>query len=97
MLSTDIPLNQGCLNPIQINIPENCLLSPSEGAAVVGGNVLTSQRLVDVILKAFDVCAASQGCCNNLTFGCRHNSESSDGWGYYETIGGGAGAVRVLL
>jgi len=42
---------------------------PSEDAAVVGGNVLTSQRIVDVILLAFHACAASQGCCNNITFG----------------------------
>jgi len=52
---------------------------------VVGGNVLTSQRITDVVLKAFGACAASQGCMNNLTFG--------DGqFGYYETIAGGAGA-----
>ena len=55
------------------------------GALVVGGNVLTSQRVVDVILKAFAVAAASQGCMNNFTFG-------NDRFGYYETIGGGAGA-----
>jgi 5-oxoprolinase (ATP-hydrolysing) len=51
----------------------------------VGGNVLTSQRLVDVVLKAFGACAASQGCMNNLTFGDKE-------FGYYETIAGGAGA-----
>ncbi len=61
------------------------LLDPNPEAAVVGGNVLTSQRVVDVILKAFGVAAASQGCMNNLTFGNRN-------FGYYETIGGGAGA-----
>ncbi|XP_013418228.1 5-oxoprolinase-like [Lingula anatina] len=76
---------KGCLNPIQIVIPKGCLLDPSNDAAVVGGNVETSQRVVDVILKAFAVCAASQGSMNNLTFG---DGDS----GYYETVAGGAGA-----
>jgi 5-oxoprolinase (ATP-hydrolysing) len=66
-------------------VPENCILNPSETAAVVGGNVLTSQRITDVVLLAFKACAASQGCMNNLTFG-------NDNFGYYETIAGGAGA-----
>jgi 5-oxoprolinase (ATP-hydrolysing) len=57
LVSSDIPLNQGCLAPISFKIPENCLLNPSEGVGVVGGNVLTSQRVVDVILKAFRACA----------------------------------------
>lgn len=81
----DIPLNQGCLTPITIIIPPGCLLNPSSAAAVVGGNVLTSQRVTDVVLKAFKACAASQGCMNNLTFG-------DASMGYYETIAGGAGA-----
>ena len=85
LVEKDIPLNYGCLIPIRLNIPEGCLLDPSPEAAVVGGNVLTSQRVVDVILKAFGVAAASQGCMNNFTFG-------NDRFGYYETIGGGAGA-----
>ncbi len=85
LLENDIPLNHGCLLPIDIHLPKGSLLNPSAEAAVVGGNVLTSQRLVDVILKAFGVAAASQGCMNNLTFG-------NDRFGYYETIGGGAGA-----
>lgn len=80
-----IPLNQGCMNPIQIILPEGTILSPSIHAAVVGGNVLTSQRVTDVILTAFKAVACSQGCMNNLTFG---NHEM----GYYETIAGGAGA-----
>ena len=58
--------------------------------AVAGGNVLTSQRLVDLIFKAFQVCAASNGCMNNFTFG-------DETFGYYETIGGGAGAGPVGL
>jgi 5-oxoprolinase (ATP-hydrolysing) len=63
-----IPLNQGCLAPIRFIIPKYTLLNPSDDAAVVGGNVVTSQRVVDVVLKAFKACAASQGCMNNLTF-----------------------------
>ncbi|XP_067934707.1 5-oxoprolinase-like [Watersipora subatra] len=85
MVGRDIPLNQGCLKPVTVIIPPGCILDPEEDAAVVGGNVLTSQRIVDVIFKAFNVCAASQGCMNNVTFG--------DGsTGYYETVAGGAGA-----
>lgn len=76
---------------MSILIPKSSLLSPSESAAVVGGNVMTSQRLCDVILKAFNACAASQGCCNNLTFGKDQvtNDEGvvvETGFGYYETV-----------
>lgn len=78
MLDMDIPLNAGCLVPLDskssvftlavqlilfpVRIPRKSLLSPSRTAAVCGGNVLTSQRIVDVVLKAFHACAASQGC-----------------------------------
>jgi 5-oxoprolinase (ATP-hydrolysing) len=96
LVATDIPLNQGCLNPITIRVPEASILSPAKGLAVVGGNVLTSQRITDVVLRAFRACAASQGCCNNLTFGTGgkdlETGEHKDGFGYYETIAGGAGA-----
>jgi len=96
MINSDVPLNQGCLAPITIKIPPRSLLSPSRTAAVVGGNVLTSQRITDVVLKAFRACAASQGDTNNLTFGTGGKSEADgthvDGFGYYETIAGGAGA-----
>jgi 5-oxoprolinase (ATP-hydrolysing) len=85
LVNTDIPLNQGCLKPIEVIIPKNSLLWPSSQAAVVGGNVLTSQRITDIILKGFKACADSQGCMNNFTFG-------NDTISYYETIGGGAGA-----
>jgi 5-oxoprolinase (ATP-hydrolysing) len=81
----DIPLNQGCLAPITIRIPSGSILNPSPKAAVVGGNVLTSQRVTDVVLKAFKACAASQGCMNNLSFG-------DSKMGFYETIAGGSGA-----
>eukprot|EP00051_Salpingoeca_urceolata_P022212 m.356716 g.356716 ORF g.356716 m.356716 type:complete len:1301 (+) comp19933_c0_seq2:767-4669(+) len=85
MVGHEVPLNQGCLTPVNIKIPQGSLLWPSDDAAVVGGNVLTSQRVVDVVLKAFEACAASQGCMNNTTFG-------DETLGYYETVAGGAGA-----
>ncbi|KAF9479825.1 Hydantoinase B/oxoprolinase [Pholiota conissans] len=95
MLDVDIPLNAGCLVPLEIKIPKKSLLAPSRTAAVCGGNVLTSQRIVDVVLKAFHAAAASQGCTNNLTFGAGgkdKDGKSIAGWGYYETIAGGSGA-----
>jgi 5-oxoprolinase (ATP-hydrolysing) len=85
LIEKELPLNHGCLIPIRIVIPQGSLLDPSLRAAVVGGNVLTSQRIVDVVFKAFNIAAASQGCMNNFTFG-------NDFFAYYETIGGGAGA-----
>ncbi|XP_073650386.1 5-oxoprolinase isoform X4 [Tursiops truncatus] len=85
LVGRDIPLNQGCLAPVHVVIPKGSILDPSPEAAVVGGNVLTSQRVVDVILGAFGACAASQGCMNNVTLGNAH-------LGYYETVAGGAGA-----
>uniref|UniRef100_A0A8D9F168 5-oxoprolinase n=1 Tax=Cacopsylla melanoneura TaxID=428564 RepID=A0A8D9F168_9HEMI len=85
MVGYDIPLNQGCLAPITIKLTPGSILNPTDQAAVVGGNVQTSQRVVDVILRAFGVAASSQGCMNNITLG-------DETWGYYETVGGGAGA-----
>ncbi|KAI9357569.1 Hydantoinase B/oxoprolinase, partial [Zopfochytrium polystomum] len=95
-----MPLNQGALQPITFVIPEGSMVCPSETAAVVGGNVLTSQRLCDVILRAFKACAASQGCCNNFTFGSGGKDEAGNvkaGFGYYKTSSfflqaGGSGA-----
>lgn len=93
LLAEDIPLNQGVLAPVRLVLPP-CLLNPSPGAtpelspAVVGGNVETSQRVVDVLLAAFDLAAASQGTMNNLLFG-------DATFGYYETICGGAGATST--
>lgn len=89
-------MNQGCLTPINVILPQRTLLSPSPEAAVVGGNCVTSQRVTDVILRAFDACAASQGCLNNLTFGTsssiKPDGAYKPGYGYYETLAGGAGA-----
>ncbi|KAL2435301.1 5-oxoprolinase [Exophiala dermatitidis] len=96
MIDSDVPLNQGCLSPITIKVPKGSLLRPSLCSAVVGGNVLTSQRVTDVIFKAFQACAASQGDTNNLTFGTGGKSDEDgshiEGFGYYETIAGGGGA-----
>ncbi|KGO73839.1 Hydantoinase B/oxoprolinase [Penicillium italicum] len=83
MISSDIPLNQGCLKPIKLVCPPNTLLSPSLKAATVGSNVETSQRIVDLIFKAFRAAAASQRTCNNLTLGYG---------GTNPTIAGGSGA-----
>lgn len=89
MVDSDIPLNQGCIRPITLAIPDQSLLRPSFQAAICAGNVLTSQRIVDVIFRAFGACAASQGCMNNFTFGL---DGEENGFGYYETISGGSGA-----
>lgn len=88
LVNRDIPLNAGCLKPVEIHIPENTLLSPAWNSAVVGGNVETSQRVVDVLLKALQVAAGSQGTMNNFSFG-------NERFGYYETIAGGAGALAT--
>ncbi|MGH6889842.1 MAG: hydantoinase B/oxoprolinase family protein [Rhizomicrobium sp.] len=81
----DIPLNAGCLKPLDIVVPEGSLLNPRYPAAVAGGNVETSQAVVDALFGALGVMAAAQGTMNNLTFG-------NAGHQYYETICGGAGA-----
>ncbi|GLK50559.1 hydantoinase B/oxoprolinase family protein [Maricaulis virginensis] len=80
-----IPLNEGCLKPIELIIPDGCLLNPRPPAAVVAGNVETSQLVVDALFGATGRMAAAQGTMNNLTFG-------NDRHQYYETICGGAGA-----
>jgi 5-oxoprolinase (ATP-hydrolysing) len=80
-----IPLNSGCLRPVELRIPEPSLLAAGPGAAVAAGNVETSQRIVDVLLAAAGAAAASQGTMNNLSLG-------DATFGYYETLGGGAGA-----
>ncbi|RMG99016.1 MAG: 5-oxoprolinase [Deltaproteobacteria bacterium] len=80
-----IPLCAGTLAPIEVRIPSGSLLDPPPGRAVAAGNVETAQRIVDVLLGALGLCAASQGTMNNLTFGDERR-------GYYETIAGGTGA-----
>ena len=85
LIDSDIPLNAGCLRPITIIVPENSMLNPRYPAAVVAGNVETSQAVTDTLLGALGVMAASQGTMNNFTFG-------NDRYQYYETICGGSGA-----
>lgn len=88
-----IPPSEGCYQPVAVQVPDGSLLNPSHPAAVVGGNVETSQRVTDVVLDAFAqaiperVPAQSQGTMNNLIIGTR----TGDGFTYYETIGGGFG------
>jgi 5-oxoprolinase (ATP-hydrolysing) len=84
---TDIPLNSGCLNPVKIEVPQGTILNPEYPLPVASGNVETSQRVVDVLLGALGVAAASQGTMNNFLFEVEGDTP------YYETIGGGAGAT----
>lgn len=91
LISEEIPLNNGCLKPIKFLTRPNSVVDPSYEAAVVGGNVETTQRIVDVMLKAFNAAAASQGTCNNFTFGINDKANGVS-FGYYETICGGSGA-----
>ncbi len=85
LVDDDIPLNAGCLKPLNIIIPNGCMLNPSYPAAVVAGNVETSQSITDALYGALGVMAAAQGTMNNFTFG-------NDRYQYYETICGGSGA-----
>jgi len=85
LLAEDIPLNDGCLEPVDLIIPEGSMLRPQWPAAVVAGNVETSQVVADALYGAAGALAASQGTMNNLTFGDATRQ-------YYETICGGAGA-----
>jgi 5-oxoprolinase (ATP-hydrolysing) len=85
LVEAEIPLNEGCLRPIRLTVPARSLLSPAAPAAVVAGNVETSQCIVDALYGALGVLAGSQGTMNNVTFG---NAR----YQYYETIAGGAGA-----
>jgi len=85
LVDDDIPLNAGCLKPLNIVIPEGCMLNPVYPAAVVAGNVETSQAITDALFGALGIMGAAQGTMNNFTFG-------NDNHQYYETICGGGGA-----
>ncbi|KAL1619948.1 hypothetical protein SLS56_009915 [Neofusicoccum ribis] len=96
LIGVDIPMNQGCLAPINVILPKGSFLNPSPGAAVCAGNTQTSQRVCDVILKTFQAAAASHGCMNCLGFfgevqdpisGAEHS------FAFGETICGGSGAT----
>jgi 5-oxoprolinase (ATP-hydrolysing) len=85
LVDRDIPMNEGCLNPIEIRIPPGSMLSPRYPAAVVAGNVETSQCITDALYGAMSVQAGAQGTMNNVTFG-------DNEYQYYETLCGGTGA-----
>lgn len=95
LVDMDIPLNQGCLNPCEIRIPPGSILNPSPTVAICGSTI-SSQRVTDVLLKAFGAAAASQGCANSLGWGMGgkdpRTGEVKPGWNYGETVGGGSGA-----
>jgi len=90
LVDVELPLNEGLLEPIEIRIPRGMLnpeytADPERCPAVVGGNVETSQRLVDTLIEALELAACSQGTMNNVSFG-------DETFGYYETVAGGSGA-----
>ncbi len=89
LIRKNIPLNAGCLKPLRLLVPENCLLNPRPPAAVVAGNVETSQCVTNALYGALKVQASSQSTMNNLTFG-------DDRYQYYETICGGSGAGKTF-
>lgn len=94
LIESDIPLNEGVMKAVAVHIPRDCFLNPTPGEtpetspAIVGGNVETSQRVVDVLLGALGIAAASQGTMNNWLMG-------DESFGYYETVGGGSGATAT--
>jgi 5-oxoprolinase (ATP-hydrolysing) len=85
LVDADIPLNSGCLKPLNVIIPDGCMLKPRYPAAVVAGNVETSQCLTETLYGALAVMASAQGTMNNFTYGNQR-------YQYYETVGGGSGA-----
>jgi 5-oxoprolinase (ATP-hydrolysing) len=85
LVDDEIPMNDGCLKPIELVVPEGSMLNPRYPAAVVAGNVETSQVITDAIFGALGTMAGAQGTMNNFTFGNERHQ-------YYETIAGGAGA-----
>ncbi len=89
LVGDDIPLNAGCLKPIEVHIPPGCMLNPAPPASVVAGNVETSTCITNALYGALGVQAASQCTMNNFTFG-------NDRYQYYETISGGSGAGVFL-
>ncbi len=85
LVDSDIPLNSGCLKPLRVIIPPGTMLSPAYPAAVVAGNVETSQAITGALYAALGIMAEGSGTMNNLTFG-------NDDHQYYETVASGAGA-----
>lgn len=98
LVDSDIPLNEGCLTPVHIIVPPGSVLNPSPAVAICG-STLASQRVIDVILRAFGRHAASSGCANSFGWGMggkdpENPSRILPGWNYGETVGGGVGACE---
>lgn len=95
LVDIDMPLNEGCLAPVDIRVPRDSMLNPSPAVAVCG-STLASQRVIDTILRAFGRCAASQGCANSFGWGMGGRDPATGeivpGWSYGEALGGGVGA-----
>ena len=94
LVDTDIPLNEGCLAPVTINVPAGSILNPTPAVAICG-STLASQRVIDTILRAFGRSAASQGCASSFGWGMGGKDAEgkiTPGWNYGESLGGGSGA-----
>src|SRR6201998_2908674 len=85
LVDDEIPLNSGCLKPLKVIIPPGSMLSPAYPAAVVAGNVETSQAITGALYAALGIMAEGSGTMNNITFG-------NDRHQYYETVASGSGA-----
>lgn len=97
LVNIDIPLNEGCLSPVEIRVPEGSMLNPSPAVAICG-STLASQRVIDTILRAYGRYGASQGCASSFGWGLGgrdpQTGKVTPGWNYGESIGGGVGAGR---
>lgn len=97
LVDSDIPLNEGCLAPVEIVVPEGSVLNPGPAVAICG-STLASQRVIDTILRAFGRHAASSGCANSFGWGMGGKDPETGrvvpGWNYGETLGGGVGACE---
>lgn len=95
LIDLEIPLNQGCLSPIEIRVPKGSVLNPTPSVAICGSTI-ASQRVIDVILRAYKAVAAFQGCASSFGWGMGGRNpktgEIEPGWNYGESIGGGTGA-----
>lgn len=95
LINVDIPLNEGCLTPITIRVPKGSVLNPEPSVAICG-STLASQRVIDVILRAYGKCAAFAGCANSFGWGMGGKNpltgKIEPGFNYGETVGGGSGA-----
>jgi len=101
LIEEDIPFNSGLMRPLKVIAPEGTIVNATFPSAVAGGNVETSQRIVDVLLGALSkaipdrIPAASQGTMNNIAFG-GYSPDKKMNFAYYETIGGGMGASKTM-